>query len=106
METAGVREIVAGSAVSSLFGGDEKAHDENPGARGLSSSFQSAASGSDTAFMKVEVGTPSDVEQLVEKDVMDVLPAPPGVLLLYWTLVRDGVVPGGLERQFESLRRP
>ena len=52
--------------------------------------------------MKVEAGTPSDVEQLVEKDVMDVLP--PDVLLLYWTLVRDGVVPGGLEWQFASFQ--
>ena len=31
------------------------------------------------------------------------LPAPPEVLLLYWTLVRDGVLPGGHESQFASL---
>ena len=53
--------------------------------------------------MKVEVGTPSDVEQFVERDVMDFLPAPPDVLLLSWTIVRDSVVPGGLEWQFASL---
>ena len=85
VETTGFRETAAGSAVSTLSGGDEKVHDENLGARGLSTSFQSAGSG--TTFMKVEVGTPSDVEQLVEK----VLPAPP----------QDGA--GRLERQFASL---
>ena len=35
--------------------------------------------------------------------VMDAVLAPPDILLLYWTLVKDGVLPRGYESQFAIL---
>ena len=49
---------------------------------------------------KSEAGACRDADSQIDKVVMHSLPAPPDVLLLDWTPVRDGVVPGGLEHQF------
>ena len=50
-----------------------------------------------------DAGVASSSNQGVEKDVVAALQAPPDVLLLYWTLVLDPILPKGYELEFTSL---
>ena len=81
----------------------EMSSDKNPGARWLSSGLSSMVSATGSVPGKLEAGLASGSTQGFEKDLVRALPAPPDVLILYWTLVRDGVFPKGYELKFASL---
>ena len=49
-----------------------------------------------------EIGKASQSQS--QSAVMDSVLAPPDILLLYWTLVKDGVLPRGYESQFAILK--
>ena len=68
----------------------------------LSSTFQSPATAS---ALIDETGKRGVSSRSDRPDLLAALsvPAPPDVLLLYWTLVKDGVLPGGYEAQFALL---
>ena len=74
----------------------EMSSDKNPDARGLSSGLRSVVSAPSSVPVKLEAGVAGSSTQGFEKDLVAALPAPPDVLLLYWTLVRDGVLPKGV----------
>ena len=78
-------------------------HDTESQREVRSSSLSSWSIASSSGPMKVELGSQIEGEQRIQKDVVRDLPAPPDVLVLYWTLVRDGVLPGRHESQFASL---
>ena len=81
-ETSEKCEIGLNPRFSSIFA-------EDPPAERLSSSFPSAASASGSANEKdrdEEIGKASQSQSVV----MDSVLAPPDILLLYWTLVKDG----------------
>ena len=85
-------EIDLNPRFSSIFAEDLRAER-------FSSSFPSPASGSGSANEKdrdEEIGQSQSV-------VMDSVLAPPDILLLYWTLVKDGVFPRGYESLFALL---
>ena len=68
----------------------------------LSSSFPPAGSASGSTHEKdrdEEISKASECQS----DVIDSVSAPPDILLLYWTLVKDGVPPRGYESQFAIL---
>ena len=72
---------------------------EDPPAERLSSSFPPAGSASGSAHEKdrdEEIGKASQSQSAV----MDSVLAPPDILLLHWTLVKDGALPRGCESQF------
>ena len=76
---------------------------EDPPAERLSSSFPPASSASGSAHEKdrdEEIGKASQNQSAV----MDSVLAPPDIVLLYWTLVKDGVLPRGYESQFAILQ--
>ena len=81
----------------------EMSSDKNPDARGLSSGLRSVVSAPSSVAVKLEAGVAGSSTQGFEKNLVAALPAPPDVLLLYWTLVRDGVLPKGYELEFASL---
>ena len=68
----------------------------------LSSSFQSPATASALINETGKRGVSSRSDQPDLHAALSV-PAPPDILLLYWTLVKDGVLPGGYEAQFALL---
>ena len=75
---------------------------EDPPAERLSSSFPPAGSAPGSTHVKdrdEEIGKASKSQSTV----MDSVLAPPDILLLYWTLVKDGVLPRGYESQFAIL---
>ena len=74
----------------------------DPPAERLSSSFPPASSAPGSAHVKnrdKEIGKASKSQSTV----MDSVLAPLDILLLYWTLVKDGVLPRGYESQFGIL---
>ena len=75
---------------------------EDPPAERLSSSFPPAGSAPGSTHVKdrdEEIGKASECQSAV----IDSVSAPPDILLLYWTLVKDGVLPRGYESQFAIL---
>ena len=81
----------------------EMSSDKNPDARGLSSDLRSVVSATGPVPVKLETGMAGSSADGSQKDVISALQAPPDVLLLYWTLVWDGVLPKGYELEFASL---
>ena len=81
----------------------EMSSEKNLDARGLSSGLSSMVSATGSVPGKLEASLASSSTQGCEKDLVPALPAPPDVLILYWTLVRDGVFPKGYELEFASL---
>ena len=88
-------EVGSDSRLSDVCGEDYPAEQ-------LSSSFQSPARASASINETGKRGVSSRSDQ---PDILAAhsVPAPPDILLLYWTLVKDGVLPGGYEAQFALL---
>ena len=75
---------------------------EDPIAVRLNSSFPPAGSAPGSTHVKdrdEEIGKVSQSQ----RTVMDSVLAPPDILLLYWTVVKDGVLPRGYESQLAIL---
>ena len=88
-------EVGLNPRVSSIFAED------HPAER-LSSSFPPAGSASGSMHEKdrdEEISKASECQSAV----IDSVSTPPDILLLYWTLVKDGVLPRGKESQFAIL---
>ena len=75
---------------------------EDPPAERISSRFPSAGSASGSAHERNRVEETDRTSQCGSV-MMDSVPATPDILLLYWTLVKDGVLLRGHESQFANL---
>ena len=84
----------------------EKVGDENPGARALSSGLGAVAQVSSSSQVELEPRTADELDQQTEQDSLSSLMAPPDVLLLYWTLVKDRILARGFEAEFAALEVP
>ena len=84
----------------------EKMGDQNPGARALSSDLSAVTQASSSSLVKLEPPTRDELDRQIEQVSSCSLPARPDVLLLYWTLVKDGVLLRGVEAEFAVLEVP